>query len=129
MRHKLIYCNRGLLPVPYAFCPSEKAWDNEMQRLDINHPYLTSDARTHFLCNNSTNDKLILVSVHDRVDYKYTGLEIAGLCFHEATHVFQYLCEAMGEDKPSVEFEAYSIHFIGMELLSAYQKTRRKVFK
>ena len=36
----------------------------------------------------------------------------AGTVAHEATHVFQNMCEYISDDKPSDEFEAYLIGYI-----------------
>lgn len=49
-------------------------------------------------------------------------IEIDCLIVHEATHVWQHTRKALGEKKPSSEFEAYSMQFISMALLKMYHK-------
>ncbi|CAB3905298.1 hypothetical protein LMG2828_04716 [Achromobacter piechaudii] len=41
---------------------------------------------------------------------------------HEAVHVFQRLCDSIGENHPSREFEAYSIERIAEALICEYQR-------
>lgn len=41
---------------------------------------------------------------------------------HEAVHVFQRLCDSIGEDAPSREFEAYSIERISEALIMEYKR-------
>lgn len=43
--------------------------------------------------------------------------KLAGLCFHEAVHVWQTCCDEIGERNPGTEIEAYSIQGIGQWLL------------
>jgi len=46
-----------------------------------------------------------------------------GLLLHEAVHIWQELKEKMGEDKPSVEFEAYSIQALAQDLFDLYEQS------
>jgi len=41
---------------------------------------------------------------------------------HESVHVWQEFCEYIGEEKPSAEFEAYSIEQIAYNLLMDYRR-------
>lgn len=50
------------------------------------------------------------------------GIQIASLLVHEAVHVFQRLCDSIGEDRPSREFEAYSIERIAERLMREYAR-------
>lgn len=45
-----------------------------------------------------------------------------GLIVHEAVHVYQRTVESMGEDSPSVEFEAYQIQAIAQRLMEMYEE-------
>ena len=54
-----------------------------------------------------------------RVD-AYDSIGIACTLVHEAVHVFQRLCDSIGESEPSREFEAYSIERISEELMREY---------
>ena len=47
--------------------------------------------------------------------------KVALIC-HEAVHVWQEIKEKMGEENPSIEFEAYSIQKIFFDLLTMYQE-------
>jgi len=41
---------------------------------------------------------------------------------HEATHVYQYLMEAIGEDEPGMEIEAYCIGHITSQIFNILEK-------
>lgn len=58
---------------------------------------------------------------------KGAGLEqYYSLLVHEAVHIFQRVCNYIGEDKPSDEFEAYCIQAISQELMYAWKNRKRK---
>ena len=52
-----------------------------------------------------------------------TLIEVHGLLLHEAVHIWQELKEKMGEESPSVEFEAYSIQALAQDLFDLYEKS------
>ena len=47
-------------------------------------------------------------------------IEVVAVLVHEAVHVFQRLCDSIGEDHPSSEFEAYSIERIAEQLIREF---------
>ena len=49
-------------------------------------------------------------------------IEVAESLVHEAVHVFQRLCDSIGEDSPSREFQAYSIERIAGELMREFAR-------
>lgn len=49
-------------------------------------------------------------------------IEVAATLVHEAVHVFQRLCDSIGEREPSREFEAYSIERISEQLMREYRR-------
>lgn len=127
-RNRVVWCNRGLLPVYFGFCPNERAWRRELKRLGCAGEYPQSDARVSFFVKKNGSPHCAIVTVNETID-KHDGLSVAALIAHEATHVWQRCCEVMGEENPSIEFEAYSIQHILGSLLIAYEDTRRKLFK
>src|SRR6476619_5146505 len=42
---------------------------------------------------------------------------------HESVHIFQYYCEVLGEARPSVEFEAYSIQHYFREICDVFDNS------
>jgi hypothetical protein len=51
---------------------------------------------------------------------------VAQLC-HEALHIFQHHCRAMGEDTPSDEFAAWSVQAITQALLHDLAKRQKGI--
>lgn len=47
-------------------------------------------------------------------------VDVACTLVHEAVHVFQRLCDSIGESEPSREFEAYSIERIAGRLMREF---------
>ncbi|SPL69152.1 hypothetical protein [Acinetobacter stercoris] len=50
-------------------------------------------------------------------------IQIHGLLLHEAVHIWQEVKLLMGENDPSVEFEAYSIQSISQDLFEMYEES------
>lgn len=126
-RHKAVWCQREWYWPRYAFVPSRQAWDREMIRLNVNAPdsYPASDG-----CMTELNfkDRLIcLVTVNEEQSVS-RGRSVVTILAHEAVHVYQKVLEHIGENKPSSEFEAYSIQTILDNLIEAFEATRRPLF-
>lgn len=130
---KVIWCDRGWMPVYYGFCPNEAAWKAEMRRLCregateavAREPYPTQDARaTHFV--GPSDKTLVIVTIGHHIDRKRDVSAVAALIVHEAMHVWRAMRKNIGEDDPSAEFEAYAIQAIFTGLYDAYLKTRGK---
>ena len=51
-----------------------------------------------------------------------TGIQIAALLCHEATHIWQAHADEIGEESPSHEFEAYSIQAIAQRLMYEFAR-------
>ena len=92
------FCEKHELP-PLAFDP--------VQELAV----------THHLHGRETGETLSLVVIRDlgQLDSK-----ICGVIVHEAVHVWQNIREAMEEESPSHEFEAYSLQWIVHNLIKDY---------
>lgn len=67
------------------------------------------------------NGKQCIVHLGDSSER--TLIEIYGLLLHEAVHIWQKIKKLMGEKKPSVEFEAYSIQCIAQDLFVMFQRS------
>ncbi|ENV34551.1 hypothetical protein [Acinetobacter gerneri] len=50
-------------------------------------------------------------------------MQIHGLLLHEAVHIWQEIKLLMGENDPSVEFEAYSIQALAQDLFEMYEQS------
>jgi len=123
----MVWCDVGMLPIAFGFCPNAVAWFLEMQRWKgvENLPYPQNDGRMTPLYNENGGIDAIIVTMHERINERNADGGIA-LLVHEATHIKQYIMKHIGERKPSKEFEAYLMHHIMLELLKAYRQTRGK---
>lgn len=94
--------------------------------------YPQTDARVTTYRRDGLGEKtklLQIVTINNKLDGKANLIEIAGLMAHEAVHVFQHICDDMGENSPSHEFQAYSIQFIFQQLMAAFKLSKRKLRK
>ena len=74
-------------------------------------------AVTHHLRDRETGETLALVVIRD---LGQLNSKICGMIVHEAAHVWQNIREAMDEESPSHEFEAYSLQWIVHDLIVDY---------
>lgn len=86
----------------------------------------------------SDSDEFLSMGAGAQVDYYDSGkycivqlgevadrnlLQIHSLLLHEAVHVWQRVKALMGEKEPSIEFEAYSIQRIALDLFSMFEES------
>lgn len=127
-KNVVIWCNNGWFGgFHYGFCPSAKAWKREMKNMNVKTPisYPTTAGRCSFF-NGSDNEQSCIVTVADEMDTEKDPAMVFGVIAHEAVHVWQTLMERIGEEKPSDEFEAYSVQAITQHLAWAYRDSIRK---
>lgn len=119
---RIVWIDRGWQPVSIGFCPSKKAWRREMRRIGQSEPYPKNAGRASFYRHKGSAGAI--VTLGDHVEGAHSRVEIAGVLAHEATHVWQHIREEIGEEKPSSEFEAYSVQAIFQGLYQAWLDTR-----
>lgn len=130
------WLNRRLIDCPYmiALCLSEADYHSTLKRLKIKPEnqdawdHGMADAKMRHFLSADGKEMFAIVTVNpERVGGMF-GYQIAAMLCHEAVHVFQRSCEAMGEKYPSDEFMAYSIQSIAQELMRSYvrQTAKRK---
>ena len=121
----MTWLDRSLITGPYlALVTSEKAFKKALAHLGLKKSdgpnwikTPQADATTHWMDHK---DGSLACIVALRLKPSISGIQVASLLAHEAVHVFQKHCEHIGECRPSMEFEAYSIQAITQTLLCAY---------
>jgi len=107
------YFNTGPLPFFLAMATSPKEFDRGCKRLGVTPPpFAAYDAAMHEFRNTTTNGLVCVVCIDASKAKKYTQIQIHSLLTHEAVHVWQALCDSMGEEAPGREVEAYSIQWM-----------------
>lgn len=80
---------------------------------------VTEQAHTVLLpCKQGT--PVVLVVLWEKLLAKADSVGLTGVLVHECVHVSQHIMEAMHEDTPSHEFQAYSIERIYTDLYTDY---------
>lgn len=122
-----MWIDRGWQPTAIGFCPSEAAWHREMKRLNAEQPWPghnNTNGCTHWLKHDKTGQSVIIVCLFQKAETD--ALNVIMTLVHEAVHVWQFLCEYIGEEKPGIEMEAYGIENIARGLVEAYTATQGK---
>lgn len=117
---RVIWINKGWQPIPIGFSPSKEAWEREARKFRIyGDPPKAAEKGGHcaFLENDVMGDAIILVSIHNGADRNTTDMVMT--LMHEAVHVWQFVCEKLGETAPGREMEAYGIEHITRGLIGA----------
>lgn len=125
------WLNRVTVLTPHiALCTNERSFRSALQHLKVppsqcpkwNGP--EHGASTHILDNPSRGEVACIVCIDPvaLAKHKFTDNEIRTLLVHEAVHVKQALMDDIGEDKPSHEFEAYTVQSISLELMNEYDR-------
>ncbi len=96
-------------------------WGIDWNDVYAGWPEPPNSMRTCYI-DSKTNGKLIAVLVDE--SQISDSIDLATCLVHEAVHIFQYHCEYIGEEKPSSEFEAYSIQRISETLMRAYSEQK-----
>lgn len=125
VKSRIVWRSMVWLPYHFGFCPDEKAWHADIERLGLPpDPYPKSDGS----CTPFTNEGLkgggaSIVTIAN--NKKRSGTMVVELLAHESVHVFDHLCAHIGEKAPSKEFNAYAMQYILGELMAGYEKSGR----
>jgi len=119
------WLGRETIATPHlALCLSESEFKAAAKHCKVNEPGQWLDESHHKACVHTWQRgdvSTCVVCVHPDAQ-KAEPIEVAEALVHEAVHVFQRLCDSIGEDAPSREFEAYSIERISGELMREFAR-------
>lgn len=102
--------------VDYCIVTTKEAHDKFVSIYDIDGAvYLSNDSTAYVQTFERGNRALCIVQADESLIKD--KVEFYCLIAHEAVHVWQEIRERMSECNPSIEFEAYSIQKILMDLL------------
>jgi hypothetical protein len=108
-------------PLKVAVCMTEKQYMKVMKQMNITDiPKWVADgkdATVHHFEGKPERDYVTVFCM--RVRDETTVVEFAGLVVHECVHIWQEICERLGESHPSREFEAYSIQWLTQQVMWA----------
>lgn len=124
----IVYFDNSIFPVNIGVALTEKAYFKEAKRIGFDNPspFLKTSHASATLHTFEGNEGLTcLVCFHKPTLKNASDVQIAGLAFHEAVHIWQETRTRIGEDKPGAEAEAYFIQFIGQRLFSQALSMRK----
>jgi hypothetical protein len=123
------WLDRGLVYGVYlTLCTTREMFETTMRRMtrrpapdDPNHWCKPGKACVHTLEDKADGVPACIVCIDAAAVVDRPILAISMLV-HEATHVKQRIMAVIGEDKPSDEFEAYTMQNLTEELLHEYKR-------
>lgn len=119
------WIDRTLIRSPYhiSLCTTEKGFHAVLKKLKVPEKdwpeFVTEDIGA---CVQIFEYDQHLFAVVNMEKSKRPVEEIYSTLTHEAVHIFQHIREFIGEQYPSVEFEAYSIQNISQNLMESYKR-------
>ena len=118
------WLDRDTVYAPYSIlCLSEAAYAKVAKRCGVSHPdpWLLPEQKACVHTWERSGKLMCVVCLHPD-SREADPIEVACTLVHEAVHVFQRLCDSIGESQPSREFEAYSIERISERLMREFQR-------
>lgn len=116
----------GIPLMNWCLCVSEDAYKiahkqlwKEGKRIPYKYPDSGAECQFVFTEGKLTDCVVILIERGDSIDN-------AASLVHEAVHIWQEFCNSIGEEKPSSEFEAYTIQYIATRLFHAYRQVLKQ---
>lgn len=131
----MIWLSRNLFVMPgyYGLCTTPEDFAKAMKHLKIpkkDWPAALAapqaHATVHSLQNNKTHDLCFIVYMPLEAAKGRTLEECYALLVHEGMHIWQDVVKHINETTPSVEFEAYAVQKIALELMTAWKKATTK---
>ena len=122
----MIYMNMGPYPVEVALCLTDTDWRHSLGKQEfVSFVPKTMPKAEACVTRFVTDADCHLLVVTFRREFKRRDVwERAALVAHEATHVWQYICEHIGEPNPGDEVEACSIQWIAHWMFDQLAKAK-----
>lgn len=124
------YHNTGALPSEFGIVFSKEQFVAELESLEIPYGFEwseTAPGSVYMFSNEASGAQLLLVALNRKLMRGHSEAEIVGICAHEATHVWQYITELIGEEAPGKEIEAYHVQWITTILYDEYKQSNKRV--
>ena len=120
---KTKWLDRDTVRAPHlALCLSEKAFDAAARHCKVDNPGAWLDLNRHLALLHTWErhgDLTCVVCLHPNASGA-DPIEVACTLVHESAHIFQRLCDSIGEHQPGREFEAYTIERIAERLMREF---------
>lgn len=122
----MMWLDRDTVRAPFmTMCLSEQEYLAVAAHCEVAHPDRWLDEARQVACVHTWEQGgslTCVVCLHPDALIAVDPIQVAGTLVHEAVHIFQRLCDSIGESQPSNEFEAYSIERISGELMREFAR-------
>lgn len=122
----LKWFDMGPCPISFGMCLTEQGYNKAMKHLAVEAPgpWLVpgSLATTYTLTNKKNYSTCVLVCLGPCKGVSH--FSVMAIMVHAAVHVWQAIVEALTDDHPSKEHEAYTIENLSKMIWSHYAEHR-----
>lgn len=119
------WLDRDTVRAPHTtLCLSEEEFRRVAKSCKVSDPGVWMEEKSHsaVLHTWGRDGNLICVVCLHPDALAADPIEVACTLVHESVHIFQRLCDSIGETSPSKEFEAYSIESISKGLMREFKR-------
>jgi len=116
-----------IFPMNLLFITEEKEYLAVMRDSGITEPFPNMGEAATLAADTPDQGLIILVLLGEHASLPKET--VAAILAHESVHVKQFLFDAIGEDTPGVETEAYLVEFYTRYLLTELKKREDKKTK
>jgi uncharacterized protein YjaZ len=133
-RSKASLIGLNFLPARVWYVPDKEAWLRLRKRykLDPDVPFPDTDGSCTYIENVSEGQgaypDFILLTIH-RTNRRKDLSQVAGIIAHECMHAWRYIRIAMHETEPSLEFEAYVMHYLVQQVTRRHLSATKKPWR
>lgn len=114
----------GCYPVPVGLMFAKEAWDAEMARLGIDHPWEADANYVQRIVSNDNGSVRVFLCLA-AIEGAELG-ELVDIVAHEATHIWQCIRDYIGEKSPGREQEALAVAWFAKWAFTAAMERRHK---
>ena len=119
------WLDRDTVRAPHVtLCLSDKEFQRAVKHCKVENPGPWLDEKRNMAVVHTWENQGALacvVCLHPDAA-KADPIQVACTLVHESVHIFQRLCDSIGEASPSAEFEAYSIERISEGLMREFKR-------
>lgn len=113
----------GPYPIKAYYTPTKKSWHRLLKKLGLtDEPYPIDDSagKCCIYKNPKNGDPICIIVIAPPGDHELHSM--LGVIAHECMHVWQEVRARIGEEFPSIEFEAYTIQSLVASVTYAWFK-------
>jgi hypothetical protein len=117
----------GFLPAEVGYVLDAKVWKATLAKLGTeDRPFPDTDGNCTTFEDIGLDRKLIVLITVGKRAKDYSVSQVCGIIAHECMHAWRFIKKAIGERRPSLEFEAYAMQAMTQGVVYAHMTKRKR---